>query len=116
MIEQLNRQAARIVTNRVIAGSIFRSTAWQGGCLGIALGGIFCARCGIAGPVVHRTFNASYLNNGKQGIDFNPFDAEQELGANKLYGAAPNLQAAAASPLMKHLWDQAAAEWSGLFQ
>ena len=76
IIEQINRQAARIATNRVIAGVHFPVDSMAGRMLGVALGEYFVGRCTGSGTFKKRKFNAGVIDS-KPTIDFNPFDNDQ---------------------------------------
>jgi hypothetical protein len=117
VFDQLARQAARIATNRVIAGVHFPADSMAGRMLGVAVGEYFCARCDSSLRANHRTFYSAYLDSNPQ-IDFNPFDTVQSLdqvpGGSQLYSVTAHSQGIE-SPLMKHLWGRAADEWNGWF-
>jgi membrane-associated phospholipid phosphatase len=112
VIDQLRRQAARIATNRVVAGVHFPVDSMAGRMLGVALGEYFVGRCTQtpAQTLMNRTFNAAMIDNNAS-TDFNPFSADQQLGANKFYSESAGASIVY-SPLMGHLWDKARAEWS----
>jgi hypothetical protein len=117
VIEQLDRQAARIATNRVIAGVHFPVDSMAGRMLGVALGEYFVACC-VGGATPGRTFNAAFID-GNPTMDFNPFDdvnqgLDNAPGGGTLYSAAPGPNIVL-SPLMQYLWNQAKAEWPGKF-
>ena len=111
-IDQLQRQAARITTNRVIAGVHFPVDSMAGRMLGVAIGEYFVGRCtgGIDPPqsFMNRTFNAGYAD-GHSTTDFNPFDADQDLDGGTFYSsnAGPNVQY---SELMEYIWGKAREE------
>jgi membrane-associated phospholipid phosphatase len=121
---QLDLQAARISTNRVVAGVHFPADSMAGRMLGTALGEFFVARAGAATAFKERRFRSLYLN-ANPSLDFNPYDAQQHLDtstADKLYqlvdthnvsaaGTAP----ASPAPVLKKLWSKAAEEWQGRF-
>ena len=121
LFEQLQRQAARISTNRVIAGVHFPVDTMAGRMLGVALGEYLVARSGASARFVARRFRAAAID-AAPAVDFNPFDPAQQLtgtttlpGANiPLYTATPVL-ANMTSPLLAHVWDKARAEWQGRF-
>jgi len=110
VVEQLDRQAARIATNRVVAGVHFPVDSMAGRMLGVALGEYFVGRCGHTQTFMARTFNAGHVDSNPS-TDFNPFQAGQGLGAGTFYSETTG-NAIVASDLMKPLWDVAAAEWT----
>ena len=113
VIEQLHRQAARIATNRVVAGLHFPADSMAGRMLGVALGEYFVWRCLGSTASKSRTFNAGYIDTHAQ-TDFNPFSPDQKLSAGKFYSESaggPITQ----SLLMYEVWGAAKAEWSGRF-
>ena len=91
------------------------------------------ARCDRVQTIKSRTFHSSYLddrlNGSSQAVDFNPFDADQKLDnpdpAPTPSGQTPpkptsfytssEIPADVESPLLKHVWDRAAEEWTGHF-
>ena len=76
MIDQLERQAARIATNRVIAGVHFPVDSMAGRMLGVALGEYFVGRCtGQARPIHDRKFPLRTIDADPT-TDFNPFNAD----------------------------------------
>jgi hypothetical protein len=114
VIEQLDRQAARIATNRVVAGVHFPVDSMAGRMLGVALGEYFVGRCAVvAKNYIYRKFLAAGIDGANAATDFNPFNANQALDAGPFYSAAtappvPIPQ----SLLMRHVWTKAAAEWT----
>jgi membrane-associated phospholipid phosphatase len=125
LFEQLQRQAARISTNRVIAGVHFPVDTMAGRMLGVALGEYLVARSGAAPSFTSRRFSATAIDAAPE-TDFNPFDPAQQLEGNArlprattpLFAATPvaigptgNLS----SQLLARIWDKARAEWKGRF-
>jgi len=113
VVEQLDRQAARIATNRVIAGVHFPVDNMAGRMLGTALGEYIVGRCSGQGAFPGRTFVASAIDSAPK-TDFNPFNVAQiALGgpfyAHTLGGLIP------VSLLMEHIWTRAHDEWVGRF-
>jgi hypothetical protein len=117
IVEQLDRQAARIATNRVVAGVHFPIDSMSGRMLGVALGEYFVGRCAGGQKFKKRKFHAGEIDSAPN-TDFNPFHADQKLdlppSAGKFYSysVGPNI---AQSNLMKHVWDKAKEEWEGRF-
>jgi len=112
-IDQLDRQAARISTNRVVAGVHFPVDSMAGRMLGVALGEYFVGRCTGGQKFMGRKFIASGIDTTPT-TDFNPFNAAQGLAAGTFYSelAGANI---AQSDLMEHVWDKAQYEWAGKF-
>jgi len=118
-IDQLDRQSARITTNRVVAGVHFPVDSMAGRMLGVTLGEYFVARCTstTAAPrrFMSRTFNAGIID-GAPTTEFNPFHVDQNLdlpaSAGKLYSAVQAPNNLPPSPLLAYVWDKARAEWS----
>ena len=121
VIEQLDRQAARITTNRVVAGVHFPVDSMAGRMLGVALGEYFVGRCtgtAVTQNFLGRTFNAGQVD-AHATTDFNPFSPDQELGptpaAGMFYSCATGLPAVRQSDLMAYMWEKAQREWAGRF-
>jgi len=115
VIEQLQRQVARIATNRVVAGLHFPVDSMAGRMLGVALGEYFVGRCTGSQTSKSRTFKVGDINTIPT-IDFNPFSNDQSLtsASGRFYSytqAGPIKQ----SPLMGHVWTMARDEWTGRF-
>jgi hypothetical protein len=113
VIDQLDRQAARITTNRVVAGVHFPVDSMAGRMLGVALGEYFVARCTAAQTFKGRKFVAAEIDSAPT-TDFNPFNAAQDLDSGTFYSqsAAANI---AQSNLMPYVWGTAKREWVGRF-
>jgi len=112
--DQLDRQAARIAVNRTVAGVHFPVDSMCGRMLGTALGEYFVGRCvGTTTALNSRTFNASWID-ANPSTDFNPFSADQDLAAGKLYSESPGANVTQ-SLLMSELWGKARDEWSTRF-
>jgi membrane-associated phospholipid phosphatase len=116
---QLQRQAARIATNRVVAGVHFPIDSIAGRLLGWALGEYFLRRCGVrpkegSKEFVGRTFNGAYKKFESEAIEFipgrQPLEGDQPLAP--FYGlGASDPQGISAHKLLEHCWTKAAAEW-----
>jgi hypothetical protein len=113
VIEQLDRQAARIATNRVVAGVHFPVDSMAGRMLGVALGEYFVGRCLGSTSTMSRTFNAGYVDSHPN-ADFNPFSPNQTLSAGTFYSESAG-GTVTQSLLMYQLWQAARREWSGKF-
>ena len=115
IIDQLDRQAARIATNRVVAGVRFPVDSMAGRMLGVALGEYFVGRCTGNKRFKRRKFNAAGIDSAAS-TDFNPFNAAQDLNATTtaFYSQSPGASIPK-SALMQHLWDKAREEWQHKF-
>jgi hypothetical protein len=120
VIDQVDRQAARIATNRVVAGVHFPVDSMAGRMLGVALAEYFVGRCTgttVTQTFMQRKFNAAKINAAPT-MDFNPFNTDQKLdepaSAGKLYSFSPGASVTQ-SDLMAHMWGKARDEWAGRF-
>ena len=115
VIDQLDRQAARIATNRVIAGVHFPVDSMAGRMLGVALGEYFVGRCAGGQRFMERKFRASEIDTFPE-TDFNPFNANQRLDAGKFYSETPGgTGSVQRTDLLEHVWEKARYEWDGKF-
>jgi membrane-associated phospholipid phosphatase len=113
VIEQLERQAARIATNRVIAGVHFPVDSMAGRMLGVALAEYLVGRCKSGHKFMRRKFIAAGIDNAPT-TDFNPFNNAQRLNTGPFYSEAAGGNIVK-SNLMEHVWDEAQHEWVGRF-
>jgi len=114
VIDQLDRQAARIATNRVIAGVHFPADSMVGRMLGVALGEYFVARCTQSPTFSSPTFSHKFLAAGIDGApatDFNPFSPTQRLNVGPFYSQSAG-GAVAPSDIMSQVWSTAQDEWT----
>ena len=111
IIEQLDRQAARIATNRVVSGVHFPIDSMAGRVLGVALGEYFVGRCTGGKRFKRRKFIAAGIDSAP-GTEFNPFNTAQDLNVSTtpFYSQSPGANIPT-SALMQHLWGKARAEW-----
>ena len=109
VIDQLDRQAARIATNRVIAGVHFPVDSMAGRMLGVALGEYFVGRCtGEPTSTMSRTFIAGEID-GHPTTDFNPFSPNQHArSAGHVLLRIRRSGTVTQSLLMYQLWRQGA--------
>jgi membrane-associated phospholipid phosphatase len=114
IIEQLNRQAARIATNRVVAGVHFPIDSMAGRMLGVALGEYFVGRCTKGETLTGRTFIAGGVD-ARPTTEFNPYHADQESLDSGPFYSASSVPKNMESPLMEYMWDKAQEEWAGRF-
>jgi hypothetical protein len=108
IIDQLDRQAARIATNRVIAGVHFPVDTMAGRMLGTALGEYFAGRSTGRGNLMRRRFKAGGID-AAPGTDFNPFSNQQDLDNSRFY-ASRRGAGIALSAIMRHMWREAREE------
>ncbi|HJY04809.1 MAG TPA: phosphatase PAP2 family protein, partial [Bryobacteraceae bacterium] len=114
VINQLDRQAARITTNRVVAGVHFPVDSMAGRMLGVALGEYFYGRCTGHQKFMSRTFLAAGIDNAPT-TDFNPFSpAQAELNDGTFYSKLEGANITK-SDLMEYVWCTAQQEWKGRF-
>jgi hypothetical protein len=122
VIGQLDRQAARITTNRVIAGVHFPVDSMAGRMLGVALGEYFVGRAGALAPRPvgrrHRFMRRKFLASGidrHPHTDFNPFDGAQDLDQNNAFYRRSPGPLIPRSPLIEQVWRDAQYEFRGRF-
>jgi hypothetical protein len=114
IIEQLDRQAARIATNRVVAGVHFPIDSMAGRMLGVALGEYFVGHCRNGQTLMGRKFSASGIDS-RPTTEFNPYHADQKsLDSGPFYSATSG-PGIVKSPLMEYVWGKAREEWLGRF-
>lgn len=101
VIDQLDRQAARIATNRVVAGMHFPVDAMAGRMLGVALGEYFYGRCMGPQTFMSRTFIAGGIDANPT-TDFNPFNIAQDLDSGSTFYSQSAGANVTQSPLMNH--------------
>jgi len=115
IIGQLDRQAARIASNRVVAGVHFPIDSIAGRMLGVALAEYFVGCCmpsTAPKKFMTRRFDASKIDAAPT-TEFNPFDTKQRLDQAPgvaIYSAVQGSNIPH-SPLMRHAWHKARAEW-----
>jgi hypothetical protein len=114
IIEQLDRQAARIATNRVVAGVHFPIDSMAGRMLGVALGEYFVGRCTKGQTLTGRTFIAGGVD-ARPTTEFNPFGTEQVSLEDLPFYSKGTVTKNLESPLMEHVWGKAQEEWAGRF-
>jgi hypothetical protein len=123
VIDQLDRQTARIATNRVIAGVHFPVDSMAGRMLGVALGEYFYGRCTGDQTFMNRKFLANGVGiDNAPTTDFNPFKTTppspaaetQELDKAPFHSASPGANVTQ-SDLMEYVWLKARLEWDGRF-
>ena len=109
----IDRQAARISTNRVIAGVHFPVDSMAGRMLGEAIGEFFVGRCTANKRFKRRRFKANGIDLAPT-TDFNPFASNQKLSGGPFYAenTGPIIPS---SPLLKYAWGKAEAEWADRF-
>jgi membrane-associated phospholipid phosphatase len=113
IVGQLDRQAARIATNRVVAGVHFPVDSMAGRMLGVALGEYFVGRCTGNKKFERRKFIAAGIDSAPV-TDFNPFNPAQEPLAGPFYSQSTGANIPK-SVLMAYLWDRAREEWAVRF-
>jgi hypothetical protein len=114
VIDQLDRQAARIATNRIVAGMHFPVDAMAGRMLGVALGEYFYGRCMGPQTFMSRTFITGGIDTDPT-VDFNPFDTAQDLDSGSTFYSQSAGSNITQSSLMNHVWQMAADEFAGRF-
>ena len=106
---QLQRQSARIATNRVVAGVHFPADSMAGRLLGETLGEYFVARCKTGRKWTPRYFDGTVMT-GQEDLmpPTQPLDGANAPDYYKPFGAK---QSAASTGVLKYMWDRALKEW-----
>ncbi len=119
IVVQLERQAARIATNRVIAGVHFPVDSIAGRLLGRALGEYFVARCGqgAASAWHSRTFDGGVKAFEEHTVEFIPTKQSLDHTSSETsvdFYPAPRSEAAGpeGAAILMELWRLAKAEWT----
>ena len=107
--EQLQRLAARIAINRIVAGVHYPVDSAVGRLLGTALGEFVVARA-TGGKIHERGFDArDYVQANGSALDFS---LHQSLDHGHGYSRVARPTPVARSPLMDWLWKEAVKEWA----
>jgi membrane-associated phospholipid phosphatase len=125
LFTQLQRQAGRIATNRVVAGVHFPIDSMAGRMLGVALGEYIVARSGALDrngqPRKFAYRRLRTLIDQRASMDFNPFSDSQNLDnqavdAIGIYYSNPGQRKKTkTSTLLEKIWDKSSDEWTGRF-
>lgn len=107
--EQLQRQSARIATNRVVAGVHFPVDSIAGRLLGETLGEYFVARCKTGRKWTPRFFDGTVMT-GQEDL-MPPTQPLDGPNAPPFYKAFGTKDTAAATGVLKYMWDKALKEW-----
>jgi len=114
-VTQLERQAARIATNRVVAGVHFPVDSVAGRLLGKTLAEYVLARLGVETTVTQRTFDGSKVT---EGLDLNivtqKVDATAPTSLFYLIGNPIDYSNVAVGSVLKVLYDRGASERDAL--
>jgi hypothetical protein len=106
---QLQRQSARIATNRVVAGVHFPADSIAGRLLGETLGEYFVARCKTSAQWTPRFFDGTAMTGNEELMPpTQPLDGPNAPDFYKPFGASGS---ASASGVLKYMWDKALDEW-----
>ncbi|WP_309683670.1 phosphatase PAP2 family protein [Polaromonas sp.] len=106
---QLQRQSARIATNRVVAGVHFPADSMAGRLLGETLGEYFVARCKTGRNWTPRFFDGTVMTGHEDLMPpTQPLDGPNAPDFYKPFGAK---ESAAASGVLRYMWDKAIKEW-----
>jgi len=114
IIDQLDRQVARITTNRVIAGVHFPVDSMAGRMLGVALGEYFFARCTNVQTFASRTFLSPGIDSAAT-TEFNPFSPTQAGFNDGTFYSQGQPGPISQSTLMPYVWGKAREEWTVRF-
>jgi hypothetical protein len=108
---QLMRQAARVATNRTVAGVHFPVDSAAGRLLGTTLAEYLIGRCKGAGNTFReRRFNGSEFGRGTENADF---QSNESLESSKAHVQVLRAHKAEPSDILKWLWRCAEGEWNG---
>lgn len=106
--EQMQRLAARVATNRTVAGLHYPVDSAAGRLLGTALGEFLVARC-TGGKLHERGFDATgFVDHGGAPLDFS---LHQDLNKGHGYSIGSSTIAVPHTPLLAWLWREAVKEW-----
>jgi hypothetical protein len=106
---QLQRQSARIATNRVVAGVHFPVDSMAGRLLGDTLGEYFVARCKTGAQWTPRFFDGAVMTGNEDLMPpTQPLDGPHAPDFYKPFGTKAY---ASKSDVLKYMWDKALTEW-----
>lgn len=106
---QLQRQSARIATNRVVAGVHFPVDSIAGRLLGETLGEYFVARCKTSRKWTPRFFDGTVMTGHEDLMPpTQPLDGPNAPDFYKPFG---NKESATGSGVLKYMWEKALKEW-----
>jgi hypothetical protein len=109
--EQLQRLAARVATNRVVAGVHYPVDSAVGRLLGTALAEFFVARCIGSTKLHERGFDGTKFHGPKGTVvDFDP-RVSMEDNKSGYYEYLSRIGSVSSSSLLAFMWTKAAKEW-----
>ena len=116
-ILQLQRQATRIATNRVIAGVHFPLDSIAGRMLGQSLGEYFVSRASLVHPAAGTfyRFDGTVPILKTSAVEFHPSTQPFNGVLGTDFYSTTVTGVPTASTLLQHLWSKAQDEWTGKF-